>query len=270
MRKYLVPALSVLAMSAGSVMAADLPSREPAFAPAPVSAPVQAYNWSGAYIGITSGVSRHSGNSTVASAGLAGVPVPASKARWGSALGLTLGYNYQYGSMVAGVEGDINYVTSGRRKRTFVAPAAAWPDAGVAPFVVRHNYKNYRGLLSTARVRVGAAFDRTLVYVTGGVAFRSAKRHNGVQITDTNLALVGNFVASSKRRNIGFALGAGVEYALGRNWTAKGEYLYHNFGKTSTVLADPANPGLSYTTRGTDSIHVLRFGLNYQFASLGR
>jgi outer membrane immunogenic protein len=269
MRKYLVPALSVLTVFTGSAIAADLPSREPAVAPAPVQAPVQSYNWTGAYLGIASGLSRHSSNTMVPSAGLAAVPVASTSARWGSALGVTLGYNQQFGSMVAGVEGDVNYTTSGRRKRQYAVAAPGWPGPGVAPFVARHNYNNTRGLLGTARLRVGAAVDRTLLYVTGGLAFRNANRYNGVVVTDATPAIVGNFVATSKRRNIGYAVGAGVEYALGGNWSAKGEYVYHNFGGKNTVLADPANPGLTYTARGTDSIHVLRLGLNYQFASMG-
>jgi outer membrane immunogenic protein len=282
MRKYLVPAFSAVLFSAGSALAADLPSREPAIAPAPVAAPVQAYNWSGAYIGLSAGAARQS-QRTVSPSGnfllpvnvpfIPGMRVPTEKSRWGAALGATLGYNYQFGSMVLGVEGDVNYITSGSGKRTFVNTGFGLPAAivpGVAPNALAYSRGRGTNFLGTARIRAGYAFDNVLLYATGGLAFRNASKQGNILVTDATPVTVANFVPGKQASNVGYAVGAGLEYAIDSNWSVKGEYMYHNFGKKNIVLTDAVNaPGFSYNSKSVNSIHVMRIGLNYHFFSSG-
>jgi outer membrane immunogenic protein len=90
--------------------------------------------------------------------------------------------------------------------------------------------------LFTARARLGYAFDRVLVYATAGVA-----------ATDFNNAAISGFV--------GGIYGVGIEYAFARNWSAKVEYLYVDYG--TEIL--PIFGGVALDNS------LLRFGVNYHF-----
>jgi outer membrane immunogenic protein len=81
--------------------------------------------------------------------------------------------------------------------------------------------------IGTVRARVGYAADRTLFYVTGGYAY-----------TELSTGLTGD----------GYALGAGIEYAFSRNWSAKVEYMFHNldFGAAGDIDASTIKVGLNY------------------------
>jgi outer membrane immunogenic protein len=96
--------------------------------------------------------------------------------------------------------------------------------------------------LSTARGRVGYAFDRFLPYVTGGLA-----------VGDVKNSVAG--VGSSTATKAGYAVGGGIEAALAGPWTAKVEYLYADLGRSASVL-------------GADTkfnANIVRAGLNYRF-----
>jgi outer membrane immunogenic protein len=98
-------ALVSLAALTGMAAAADLPRPAPApYYKAPVMAP--AYNWSGFYIGINGGGGF--GRSTWDSTGSFNIS--------GGMVGGTVGYNYQIGQAVVGLEGDIDWAV-GRHQR---------------------------------------------------------------------------------------------------------------------------------------------------------
>ena len=107
--------------------------------------------------------------------------------------------------------------------------------------------------LGTGRVRVGYVWDRALLYVTGGYA---GAQMNG---TVTDFAAKPAFVLSESHYLNGFALGAGVEYALTTRISVKGEYLYTSFGKQSYF------PGSRDALFAGPHINLVRAGLNYHF-----
>jgi outer membrane immunogenic protein len=107
---------------------------------------------------------------------------------------------------------------------------------------------------------------KVLLYATGGLAY------GGVNTSET----IGGTSFSTTDTRVGYAVGAGIEGAIGGNWTAKLEYLYVDLGRTSGSFATaiPAfGAGVvasgtltsSYSSRITDN--VLRVGLNYKFSS---
>ena len=103
------------------------------------------------------------------------------------------------------------------------------------------NNVNYFG---TARTRLGYAQGPLLIYGTAGLAWA---------MTDI---IAGTF--STDRAQIGYAIGAGIEYAFAPNWSAKVEYLYMDLGNTATNLLF----GATDLTAST-----VRVGLNYRFAN---
>jgi outer membrane immunogenic protein len=146
--------------------------------------------------------------------------------------GGTLGYNWQTGVWVFGLEGDLDY-TNIKGTNTSVC--------GAGGCQTRNDW------LGTARGRIGYAWDRWLPYITGGAAFA------GIKMTPPA-------GADETKDRVGYTLGAGVEYAFLGSWSAKFEYLYVNMGNTT---CDPATCGLATTVK--DNINLLRVGLNYRF-----
>ena len=100
-----------------------------------------------------------------------------------------------------------------------------------------------------------------LLYATGGLAYGEVRTAETIG--------AGLFGFSNTDTRVGYTVGAGVEGAIGGNWTAKLEYLYVDLGKTSGSLLTtiPALGGgvltSNFSSRITDN--VLRVGVNYKF-----
>ena len=221
MKNQVVASLGLaLAAFASVASAADLSRRYPPPPAAPIYAPV--YNWTGFYIGVNGGGAF--GHSNWDSAGGFNLT--------GGLLGGTIGYNWQPGSLVLGIESDLDW--SGISGST----------TNLCPL----GCKTANSWLGTVRGRVGYAFDRIMPYVTGGLAF-------------------GNIKASTPgfpgidNANTGWTVGAGLEVAIGGGWTAKAEYLFVDLGS--------ANCGFNCGALVNDNISfrasIVRGGLNYRF-----
>jgi outer membrane immunogenic protein len=146
-------------------------------------------------------------------------------------VGGTIGYNWQLGQWVYGLEGDIDW--SDIRGSTSSDACAG------TSCETRNNW------LGTGRARIGYAFDRFLPYVTGGVAFGDVK------------ASVAGF-GSTTDTNAGWTLGGGIEAAIAGSWTAKVEYLYVDLGSTSCS-------GCLLSTNVDFHTNIVRGGINYRF-----
>jgi outer membrane immunogenic protein len=216
-------ALISLAALTGTAAAADLPPR---MAPQPyykAPAEVQVYNWTGFYIGINGGggFGRSQWDSIGSSFDVSG-----------GLVGGTVGYNYQFGQAVVGVEGDIDWADINGTTNT------------ACPF----GCKTTDNWLSTVRGRLGYAADRFMPFITGGAAFGDIR------------ASTPGFAGASNTE-AGWTVGAGLEFAIAGNWTAKAEYLYVDLGKF--------NCGISCGAAATDNVsftaNIVRAGVNYRF-----
>lgn len=219
MRKTLLTAVALSAM-ASTAMAADLPRRAPAPAPAPVYvAPI--FTWTGFYVGgqLGGGWGRSE---------IAGIGYNAN----GVVGGLHAGYNQQFGSIVAGVEGDFE-ATSMKGSTAFAG-------------TLLKTRAPWQGSL---RARVGVAFDRALIYATGGVAFASLR----------NEVIVPPFASSTSTTRAGWTVGAGVEYAIDNNWSVRAEYRYTDYGRFNVGFF----PLGSANTRFREN--AVRVGVSYRF-----
>jgi outer membrane immunogenic protein len=201
---YLAAAAATAAVTTAAV-AADLP-RSNYYAPAPVAPLV--HNWTGAYAGVNIGYQWGDvTNNPTSPAGVMG--------------GLQLGYNWQNNQFVYGVETDLQI--SGAED-TF------------APWKFENPW------FGTVRGRLGYAFNKFMVYGTGGLAYGT------VRGTVAGL--------DESHTQLGWTIGLGAEVALNKAWSAKVEYLY----------VDLANR--SYSVTGADNgleSNLLRFGVNYHF-----
>ena len=223
----------VALMSASVSSAADIP--RPAYK-APPFEPVQVFTWSGLYVGVHGGYgwSNYSGDDPTA-----GTTTGQAKGWLG---GLQVGYNYQLGAFVLGVEGDFSFAD------------VKWTEDD--PFGNGNSNASLKNdYFATAAARVGYAFDRFLVYGKGGIAFTRDK----YDISDgTGGTATGSF------NRTGWMLGAGLEYAVWENWSVKAEYDYLHFAGIDETL--DTSGGLTATTANVSLVsHLVKLGLNYRF-----
>ena len=150
---------------------------------------------------------------------------PFSWSTQGGAFGATLGYNWQINKIVLGLEGDLDWTNASGSLIAGIDSRAHW--------------------LGTARGRVGYAFDRFMPYVTGGLA-----------VGKGTLSIAG--FGSDSQVHTGYVVGLGAEYALSRNWSVKGEYLYAGFSEKTYTIGGVAG-------NGKFDANVVRAGINYKF-----
>jgi outer membrane immunogenic protein len=110
---------------------------------------------------------------------------------------------------------------------------------------------------------LGFAYDHSLFYVTGGLAYGETEQHVDM------FGPTGNLQFSGDRRGLkaGFAAGAGLEQAIANNVTVKGEYLYYDLGKDTldvAVIPGSGGAGTGYNSHFNNNGHILRVGLNYK------
>ena len=256
-----------------TAMAADLPRRSAAAAPAPVF--VAAPLWTGFYVGQNAGYAFDASTSanTVGTPGfLTLVPTIApsslSVGNDGFVGGAQIGYNWQAGSIVFGVETDIQYIdASGGSSFTGVALTPIPGTATDSTLTTRADAK--LDYLGTLRARVGVSFGSGLLYATGGLAYGGTKLSGGV-IADALPAA--SWSGSSSSTAVGWTLGGGFEYMFNRNFSVKAEYLYYDLGdETVTALGNgvvrgvPALDGIDYVAKADFTGSIVRVGLNYRF-----
>ena len=222
------------ALGAGLAAAADLPPPAPARAPVPPIAYAPAlYNWTGFYIG------GHAGGAFASSSW--GDPFTAANNTFtstGFLGGGQIGANYQLNLLVLGVEGDFSW--TGLK--------------GTGTDSIGNTLNTNVNWTSTVTGRVGAAFDRVLVYGKGGVAFA----HDQSTFTD----LFANS-ASANLNRIGWTAGAGLEYGISRNWSARIEYDYLGFNSQALNFTTPTTP--LYTSNAALNVQEIKAGVNFRF-----
>jgi outer membrane immunogenic protein len=258
----------------GSALAADRPSRAP-----PVYLPPEpVFTWTGIYLGGQIGYAWTESNSYIESVGHSVLGdafydsyYPQTNAH-GVIGGGHLGYNLQINQWVLGLEGDLDGSSLG--KTTNFSPYSNYYQDHI-PTIVQSDL----GVQSSIRGRVGIAFDHVLLYGTSGVAFgRSdswiATDYPGCVRTFTHNCLfgVGPFFGhdSFSQTRVGWTAGAGIEYAIARNWSVRTEYRLTQFGNTTGYLANTypaAYPGEAVNAgwRHDLSENRVQVGFSYKF-----
>ena len=244
--------------------AADLPTRKAPPAPyVPVAPP---FSWTGFYVGATAGGIWGSGSSTV-SANYGGttlasayIPTSLGSGTSGWTAGGEVGYNYQIGSAVIGVEDDLEWVTN---SKSVTYAGATIPALGGNLTTTAEARLNWLG---TTRARLGFATmadNRLLLYVTGGLAY------GGGKASVDSVGPAGNsWYGSAGSTQVGWALGGGAEYAFTNNWTVKAEYLYYDlntYNYSTTPNGVAAGKGLTFNAKVTPEGSIARVGVNYKF-----
>jgi outer membrane immunogenic protein len=231
MKKYtgfLLATAGGIALAPGA-QAADLPmkARGPAYAPPPPVA-----SWEGPYIGVHVGVYWHHSDVSE-SPGYA----PGGVSNTGFIGGGQIGYNWQRGYFVYGVEADISGLTG-----------SAKGFGGENP--PTKDVKTRIEWLSTFRGRTGLAVGDTMAYVTAGLA-----------VGGVNNELVSSGIKSESKTRVGWAVGGGVEHMWNRNWTIALEGLFVDLGNSTAG----STSGEGKKTKFSNQAIIGRFKLNYKW-----
>lgn len=236
-------------------------------APLVASAP---WSWTGFYVGAHAGYGWNDAKASLVPGATWGVGggqwlmdngSPALQTS-GALGGLQAGYNFQTANWVWGVEADFSFtdIKGGRNTGLLVPP----PSAAMAnrSFTENDSLK----WVSTFRGRLGYAVQQNLlIYATGGLA---VGHHEFSQSILTEPAFrFNNIRNSASATKVGWTVGGGLEYALSRNWSVKGEYLYIDLGQVSSTADSDTSPGFGLTVNSSSqtTLHTARAGLNYKF-----
>jgi outer membrane immunogenic protein len=256
---------ALAALGASAANAADLPTRKEA--PAYI-APIPLYNWTGFYAGVNvGGIWENGGTSISGSPLLLALPpgsIPSDFGGGGSGWlgGAQIGYNYQYGQAVFGIETDID-ATSLDHSSSFTGVSIGGPGT------LTWNESSRLDWIGTTRLRAGMAFapeNRALAYLTGGFAYGGGSTSSSIY--SQNLGYV--WSGSNNPVRTGWTLGGGLEYAVTNNISLRGEYLYYDLGsKTVTANGNAAvlagAPGYWGSAKTDFNGSIFRVGLNYKF-----
>ncbi len=216
-RQILLASVGAIAI-AGSAFAADLPYRGP---PPVYVPPPPIFTWSGLYLGVQIGYAWGSDPIDVATNG---VPVAFFNTQpTGVIGGAHVGYNLQIAQWVVGLEGSVDG-TSLRGSR-FSSPV---------PVLVEMSTRS--PVQGSIRARLGVAFDRVLIYGTGGAAFASIEN-------DYSIGFPFFLSETDSKTRAGWTVGGGIEYAITNNWSIGAEYRYSDFGRSPDFPFSSINNG---------------------------
>ncbi len=220
-------AFAAAATLSGTAFAADL---------APPPPPVPIFTWSGLYVGGQIGYAF--GKDPVAWSGISSADVLATgtfgNRPQGVIGGAHVGYNLQYNPwLVLGIEGSVDGTSL-----SSTAVVSVNDIAGATPGNFTSASK--ASVQGSIRGRIGIAFDRVLIYGTGGIAFTNLN----TTITDTTGFFTGGPGTNSTFSNTraGWTAGGGIEYAVTDNWWVRAEYRYSDFGHTTDFPFPDALP----------------------------
>jgi outer membrane immunogenic protein len=246
MKRLIVASIGVLAIGLTSANAADVYARPRPYAPPPPVYAPPPFSWTGFYLGgniggawahrdVTDtflGVNFNNGNNNGVFIG-----------------GGQVGYNWQIGYGVLGIEADFDGVANNNNTGTVFT--------AFGPIQVTSNNR----WITTVAARFGVTNGNWLFYGKAGGGWIGNE-----DFTVTNLRTGSSFTISNDNSNGGWLVGAGVEWAFAANWSAKVEYNYLGLeDRTFTVPAgSPFFPGDIFT-RGNRNVQMVKAGINYRF-----
>lgn len=241
------------------------------YAKAPVKAVAPVFgtsNWTGFYVGGFAGAAA--GRTDI---NFANDPAGAGNRPYvfGPIGGIQAGYNYQINNWVLGAEADVALARLHGGRPCGTDDGSGNPNGFNPLFQECNDRMNW---MATAAARVGYAYGRTLFYVKGGGAWADGRVKVDC-IDGTNVACLnplgnqypvfnanGTETTWANYNRFGWLIGYGTEFDLGKNWSAKAEYDYIQFGAQTQLASDGQTLLYSRT-----SLSQVKVGLNYRFGS---
>jgi outer membrane immunogenic protein len=254
-RRFVVAA--TFAMLSTTTFAADLLNYklEPVMAPAPI------FDWTGLHAGIGGGYGFNADDPSYSYRNVPSFVVPLLPTSIdlsgdGALIGGNVGFDRQMDWLVLGVEGDFSWTDFGGNS-SFLLTKIAAIGGPLEKFSTSYNVDWF----STIRGRAGVAFDRFLVYGTGGLALADVSLHSSVTLEPP---FTGFFVGSEDGTKVGWTAGGGAALALTDHITMKAETLYYDLGQASLSARAPNNPSSQRVEQDVAGV-IVQGGINYKF-----
>jgi outer membrane immunogenic protein len=204
-RKFLIASAGAVALI-GPALAADLPVQPPIYAPPP-------FSWTGIYLGGQIGYAWDNNNARLFFPTVLLSSLYFNNSPQGVIGGAHVGYNLQINQWVLGVEGSVDGTSL---SKSVILSVAGTPATVISRADVQ----------GSIRARGGVAFDRALIYATGGAVFTGIANNYSAFPPNPGFLLQD----SVSRTRAGWTVGGGVEYAVTNNWSVRAEYRYADFG----------------------------------------
>ncbi|MFT4090492.1 MAG: TonB-dependent receptor [Asticcacaulis sp.] len=258
-------------------------------------------DWSGVYAGVHggwNGVKTKGHTTSIDGTGVALAETESVNLKSDKGLiGAQIGYNHQYANrLVIGFEGDISHSRMTEQHYTISPNVRTADDFSRFQSKTAHEFD----WMATARMRIGYAHGRYLVYGTGGFAALKETQQrtqfisrDGYAFNTFGNSTIVSFTESTDKIRSGGVLGLGTEIAINANWSLKTEYLYSTFRKQAFAFSDArrnVNPSAEYlydftedfepiyatvpgdydvvngrVSRNSVNLQSIKFGLNYRF-----
>jgi outer membrane immunogenic protein len=270
-RKILLASVGAVALSGSAALAADIPSRAP---PPVYLPPPPLFTWTGIYVGGQVGYAWASGANRVSGVDpFTGIAFNTSIGQNPNGVigGANVGYNYQIpawswfssSGAVIGLEGSVDGTSLTN------TAAFAFPDGTSLTARTRAEIQG------SIRGRLGIAWDRLLIYATGGAAFGGFKTDFtifGPAFVSPAGVPFGAFGGTSNFSNtrVGWTVGGGIQYAITNNWSVRAEYRFTDWGRINNTLFSGdafavAFPGIAFVGNRHIQQNQVQVGFDYKF-----
>ncbi len=224
-------------------------------------------DWTGPYVGAYAGT--NSNNATMADYWCYSTCSTQSVRHTAIAGGVSGGYDWQIDeNFVVGLEADVG--TGATSHSHFLDGASAASD-WVYDFTAKQKWN------AALRGRAGLAVNKTLLYVTGGLAFDSSEFTSAATYRASGTYYRDYVSQTGAKNRTGYVFGAGVEHKFNGQLSVKAEYLRSEFGQNSACyryrgesapyFATCFNlpPSTTSSSNWNSSNDSLRVGINYRF-----
>jgi outer membrane immunogenic protein len=253
-RKLLLASLGALALTGPVGLAADLGAPPP---PPPYLPPPPLFTWTGIYVGGQVGYAWGAGNFNGSGFDpLTGAFVVNNLGSRPNGVigGAHLGYHYQFNQFVLGVEGSVDG-TSLSNTAVLALPVAFGGSTLTA--------RSTADVQGSIRGKAGIAWDRVMIYGTGGVAFGGFNNH----LTLIAPAFIPPFFATADiaHTRTGWTAGGGLEFAVTNNWWIYGEYRFSDFGTIRNGALSNVPAGVFFNSSRRLQENQVQGGFSYKF-----
>jgi outer membrane immunogenic protein len=251
MKTLAICLVAIVALIGTPVLAADL--NKPVYKAAPPPPPVPVYSWTGFYVGGNVGYSWGRSNDNLGFSQTDSGNGFVNQATFGATDndnvngvigGGQAGFNWQVNNFVYGIETDFQGSgQKGTNNFDGLIINSSTLNTGNNPATVTDTTK--LDWFGTTRLRAGLAWDRWLVYGTGGVAYGEVKLNGNIQPATQAGFLGANapIVWDQSSTRVGWTVGGGVENAITANWSWKVEYLFMDLGTATANVSGGVGTG---------------------------
>jgi outer membrane immunogenic protein len=258
-RKLLLASVGAIALTGSAALAAEPP-------PPPPPPPPPLFTWTGAYVGVQIGGAWGAGNlresgfdpftRTFFNSTVGGTPS-------GVIGGAHVGYLYQINQWVLGIEGSVDGTSLS--KTTVAVFPNVFGGGGLA--VKSSTSFDVQGSI---RGKIGFAWDRLLIYGTGGVAFGGFNTNfsliSGGGVTPGGIVVPPFFANNSfSNTRVGWTAGGGLQYAVTNNWWVFAEYRFSDFGTLRNGAFPNLPSGVFFNGNRRVQDNQVQGGISYKF-----